>query len=168
MRRAVLIGTLAVAALDMLDCAVFYGLFRGVTLTQCFQGVASGLLGPAAFRGGWSTVLLGGLLHVFNAGAIVSVFVLASRRLPLLARRPIVSGVLYGWVAFVVMTFVVVPLSAAHTMQITLPNILNGFIEHALFVGLPSALAARAAAAAATTTAVPLPSSPNPPHLPAA
>lgn len=46
--RAVAIGSLAVAALDMLDCVVVYGPLRGVTATQCFQGVASGLLGRAS------------------------------------------------------------------------------------------------------------------------
>ena len=135
--RAVTIGACAVATLDMLDCVVVYGLLRGVTATQCFQGVASGLLGRASFQSGWPTVLLGGVLHLFNATVIVSVYYAASRRVPLLTRRPVLSAILYGCLVFVVMNFVVVPLSAARVMRITVVNLVNGFVGHILSVGLP-------------------------------
>ena len=143
-RRAVAIGAFAVATLDMLDCVVVYGLLRGVTATQCFQGVASGLLGRASFQGGWSTVLLGGVLHLFNATVIVTVYSLASRRIPLLTRRPVLSAVVYGCLVFVVMNFVVVPLSAAGVMRITLVNLVNGFLGHIIAVGLPCLWVVRA------------------------
>lgn len=135
--RAVTIGACVVATLDMLDCVVVYGLLRGVTVTQCFQGVASGLLGRASFQGGWPTVLLGGVLHLFNATVIVSVYYVASRRIPLLTRRPVLSAILYGCLVFVVMNFVVVPLSAARVMRITVVNLVNGFVGHIISVGLP-------------------------------
>lgn len=141
--RAITIGALAVATLDMLDCVVVYGLLRGVTVTQCFQGVASGLLGRASFQGGWPTVLLGGVLHFFNATVMVTVYFLASRRLPLLIRRPVLSAVLYGCLVFVVMNFVVIPLSAARMMRITWPNLVNGFLGHIIAVGLPCLWIAR-------------------------
>lgn len=144
--RRVAIGSLAVATLDMLDCIVVYGLLRGVTATQCFQGVASGLLGRASFQGGWATVLLGGVLHLFNATVIVCVYFLASKRIPLLTRRPVLSAVLYGCLVFIVMNFVVVPLSAARVMRITLVNIVNGFVGHVISVGLPCLWVVRATA----------------------
>ena len=143
-RRAVAIGALAVATLDMLDCVVVYGLLRGVTATQCFQGVASGLLGRASYQGGWPTVLLGGVLHLFNATVIVTVYFLASRRLPLITRRPVASAILYGCLVFVIMNFVVVPLSAARVMRITLVNLVNGFLGHIISVGLPCLWVVRA------------------------
>lgn len=143
-RRAVAIGAFAVAVLDMLDCVVVYGLLRGVTATQCFQGVASGLLGRASFQGGWSTVLLGGVLHLFNATVIVTVYSLASQRIALLTRRPVLSAVLYGCLVFLVMNFVVVPLSAARVMRVTLVNLVNGFLGHIISVGLPCLWVVRA------------------------
>ena len=152
-RRAVAIGALVVAALDMLDCVVVYGLLRGVTATQCFQGVASGLLGRASFQGGWSTVLLGGVVHLFNATVIVTVYALASRRIPLLTRRPVLSAVLYGCLVFVVMNFIVVPLSAARVMRMTLVNLVNGFLGHIISVGLPCLWVVRASRARETATA---------------
>ena len=152
-RRAVAIGALVVAALDMLDCVVVYGLLRGVTATQCFQGVASGLLGRASFQGGWSTVLLGGVVHLFNATVIVTVYALASRRIPLLTRRPVLSAILYGCLVFVVMNFIVVPLSAARVMRMTLVNLVNGFLGHIISVGLPCLWVVRASRARETATA---------------
>ena len=139
------IGALAVAVLDMLDCVVVYGLLRAVTATQCFQGVASGLLGRASFDGGWSTVFLGGVLHLFNASVIVSVYYFASRRIPLLTQRPVLSAILYGCLVFMVMNFVVVPLSAARVMRFTLVNLVNGFAGHIISVGLPCLWVVRAA-----------------------
>jgi hypothetical protein len=135
--RAITIGAFAVATLDMLDCVVVYGLLRGVTVTQCFQGVASGLLGRASFQGGWSTVLLGGVLHLFNAGVIVVMYLFANRRLAFLSRRPLLYAVLYGCVVFLVMNYVVIPLSTARVMRITWPNMVNGFLGHMAAVGLP-------------------------------
>jgi hypothetical protein len=142
--KAVATGALAVATLDMLDCVVVYGLLRGVTATQCFQGVASGLLGRASFQGGWSTVLLGGVLHLFNATVIVTVYALAGQWIPLLTRRPVLGAVLYGCLVFCVMNFVVVPLSAARVMRITLVNLVNGFLGHVISVGLPCLWVVRA------------------------
>jgi len=151
--RALAIGTLAVATLDMLDCIVVYGLLRGVTATQCFQGVASGLLGRDAFAGGWSTVLLGGALHLFNAAVIVTVYWLASRRVPLLARRPAFSAVLYGCFVFLVMNYVVIPVSAARVLPVTWPNMINGFLGHIVAVGLPCFVIARVTRSAESAAA---------------
>ncbi|HTH66018.1 MAG TPA: hypothetical protein VL563_15140 [Gemmatimonadales bacterium] len=75
---------------------------------------------------------------------IVSVYYAASRRVPLLTRRPVRSAVLYGCLVFVVMNFVVVPLSAARVMRITVVNLVNGFVGHILAVGLPCLWVVRA------------------------
>jgi hypothetical protein len=58
-----------------------------------------------------------------------------------------VSGILYGLAVYVVMNYVVIPLSAIgpRTAGIPLAVHINGVLIHAFGVGLPSALAARAA-----------------------
>ena len=56
-----------------------------------------------------------------------------------------ISGLLYGVVAYAVMNLVVVPLSAAGRSTFSLPVLVNGLLIHAFGVGLPSALFARAA-----------------------
>jgi hypothetical protein len=144
--RAVLIGTLTVAVLDGLDAVVFFGL-RGVPPTRIFQAIASGLLGRAAFAGGPATVLLGVALHFVVACGIVTTYVVASRYLTALARRPFVFGPLYGVAAYLVMNFVVIPLSAVTPGPRAWPVVANGVLIHILGVGLPAALFARAARA---------------------
>jgi len=146
--RAILYGGLTVGVLDGLDAIVFFGLRNGVGPLRIFKGIAGGLLGrEAAVAGGWPTALLGVLLHFTIATTIVTVFYLASRRLPFLTLRPFVWGPLYGVVVYLTMNLVVLPLSALHGTGLpqALPVLLNGVLIHIIGVGTPSALFARAA-----------------------
>jgi hypothetical protein len=150
--RALLLGALAVGTLDGLDAALFFGL-RGVAPLRVFQSIASGLLGRAAFRGGVAAALLGVLLHFTIAAGVVGVCYALARRWPALARRPLVWGPAYGLLVYAAMEGVVVPLSAAVTGPKPAAVVLNGLLIHALGVGVPSALAARAALRARAGTA---------------
>jgi hypothetical protein len=143
--RAVLFGALTVGVLDGLDAVLFFGA-RGVPATRIFQAIASGLLGPASFRGGTATALLGVALHFVIALGIVAVYHAASRRWTALARHPLAFGPLYGLAAYAVMNGIVLPLSAvAGGGPRPLPVLVNGLLIHMIGVGLPAALFARAA-----------------------
>ena len=145
-RQAVLYGTLAVGTLDALDAIVFFGLRSGARPIRIFQGIASGLIGPAARQGGWKTAVLGVALHYFIAFGIVVTYFLASRRVRLLTRHPVICGLLYGLAAYAVMNLVVIPLSKIGGPTMPPPPVLaNGLLIHMFGVGLPAALAARAA-----------------------
>lgn len=147
--KAILYGTLAVGVLDGLDAIIFFGMRSGATPGRIFQGIASGVLGrTASLQGGASTALLGVLLHFFIAFCVVTTFYLVSRGAPVLIRHAIVSGILYGLAVYVVMNYVVIPLSAIGPRAAAIPLAvhINGVLIHAFSVGLPSALAARAAA----------------------
>jgi len=143
-QRAILFGTLVVGGLDALDAIVFFGL-RGAAPTRIFQSIAAGLLGRSAFSGGLSTAALGVALHFFIAFLIVATYVLASRRVEMLTRSPIVCGLIYGVLVYLFMNLVVLPLSAAGRPTFVVPVVINGVLIHMLGVGLPSALFARAA-----------------------
>ena len=146
--RAILYGGLTVGVLDGLDAIVFFGLRNGVGPLRIFKGIAGGLLGrDAAAAGGLPTALLGVILHFTIATTIVTVFSLASRRLPFLTRRPLVWGPLYGIAVYLTMNLVVLPLSALHGTGLpsALPVLLNGLLIHIVGVGTPSALFAREA-----------------------
>jgi hypothetical protein len=146
--RALLLGGLTVGALDGLDALVFFGL-RGVSPARLFQGIASGLLGRSAFEGGMATAVLGVLLHFFIAFAVVAMYHVAARRIPGLIRQPWIYGPLYGLLVYAVMNFIVIPLSAIGARSPSTGVLLNGLLIHALGVGLPAALSARAARAKA-------------------
>jgi hypothetical protein len=142
--RAIVVGAIAVAALDILDAFVFFGM-RGVEPVRILQSIASGVLGRDAFSGGVATATLGGLLHLLIAVVVVSTYVLASRRQPALARRPLLFGPLYGLLVYGVMYGIVLPWSAAAAGPRPAAVVANGILIHVLGVGVPAALAARAA-----------------------
>jgi hypothetical protein len=144
--QAILFGTLTVGTLDALDAIIFFGLRSGAKPIRIFQGIAFGLIGPAARQGGLKTAALGVFLHYVIACGIVVAYFLVSRRVRLLTRRPVICGLLYGLVAYAVMNLAVLPLSkvGGPSMPAT-PVLVNGLLIHMFGVGLPSALFARAA-----------------------
>ena len=147
----ILYGGLAVGILDGLFALIFYGLVMDAKPLRIFQSVAAGLLGrTAAYEGGTKTFLLGILLHFVVASCIAGVYYVASRVLPLLIRHAVISGLIYGPIAYLVMNYVVVPLSAIRRSPgpKRLPIFLTEIIGHALLVGLPIALLARRSAKA--------------------
>jgi hypothetical protein len=69
--------------------------------------------------------------------------VLASMRLPILTRRPILMGLAYGLATYVVMNYVVLPLShAKHGGPFVLSTFVNNLGAHLFMVGVPLALIA--------------------------
>jgi hypothetical protein len=145
----ILYGGLVVGILDGLFALIFYGLIMGAKPMRIFQSVASGLLGKASFEGGTRTFLLGILLHFIVATCIAAVYYLASLKLPILIRHAVVCGLIYGMIAYLVMNYVVIPLSAIGSRSsFSLRLFLPAFIGHALLVGLPIALLARRSAQA--------------------
>lgn len=142
---ALLAGGALAGLLDIVFATSFWTL-KGASPLVTPQSIAAGLLGNQAFRGGISTALLGLLLHFGIALAMAMAYWLASRRLPLLVRRPLVCGALYGVLLYLIMNWVVLPLSAAPQTPFALDWWFFGSIfSHCVLVGIPIALAARVA-----------------------
>jgi len=148
------VAAVVVAVLDMVLATTFWAL-RGVAPVRVLQSVASGLVGRAAFAGGTATALLGLVLHLSIAFAMVLAYDQAARRLPWLVRRPSLWGALYGVALYLVMTCIVVPLSAAaHTMPSGAWLVASVF-SHVVLVGLPCAWFVRFAQAPSAPAAAP-------------
>ncbi|MFZ1142451.1 MAG: hypothetical protein WB781_05895 [Candidatus Sulfotelmatobacter sp.] len=137
-------GSIA-GVLDGLDAVVFYGFAYAVPPALIFQNIASGLLGPRSFRGGWLTVGLGVALHFSIAIGAAAVYYAASHLIPALFRKPWICGPAFGIGLFFFMQHVVLPLSAVHkrAAPMSLGELLDQLFSHAVFVGLPIALMAR-------------------------
>ena len=138
-------GGLIAGALDIAYAAIFWMVRAGVSPMRIFQSVAAGLLGEASFRGGAATAALGLALHFFIATTMSAAYYLAARRRPVLVERPVRFGMLYGLFLYVVMNFVVTPLSAAGSGSRDALWVGLTIAVHALLVGVPIALAARLA-----------------------
>jgi hypothetical protein len=153
MRRlqAILTGTLIVGTLDLLDAMIYFGIRNGATPVRIGQSIAAGWIGRDAFRGGFPAAMLGFATHYFIAFAIVTVYLMASRRLEILVRRPWLCGALYGIGVYFFMNRVVIPLSAIGGPQpFVLGPVVNGLFIHVFGIGIPSALVAAATERGAT------------------
>ena len=148
-RETVLYGGLIVGVLDISYAFAFWAL-RGVGPARVLRSVASGLLGAAAREGGAGVAHLGALLHILIAFTVAFVYNAASLKLPLLVRRPVPCGLIYGVLAYFFMNYVVIPLSAVprSSAPFNVTWFVCSVIAHALFVGLPPALLARYSARA--------------------
>lgn len=112
---------------------------RGIMPSRILKGIASGLLGPQAFKGGIATAALGLALHFLIAVSAAAVFYAASRKLSFMTRRPILCGVLYGVAVYFVMYWIVMPLSRFHPGH-TLSSSIVAIVTHIVCVGLPISL----------------------------
>jgi hypothetical protein len=143
--RAILYGGLIAGALDLIDALVFFGVRSGARPMGILHSIAAGFLGRDAARaGGVPTAIVGFFSHFLVAFCIVTVYVLASRVIPLLRKQWLVCGLLFGVIAYFVMTWLVVPMSNAGNGQLTFalpvtPVMINGILIHAFGVGLPAA-----------------------------
>ena len=137
--KAILWGGFVAGVLDAVDGVVAFGL-KGLSPIQVLQYIASGLLGPKSFDGGWQTALFGTVLHFGIAFSAAGVFYGASRKLLFLKRRPVLSGVLYGIAVYVFMYWVVLPLSAYHKPPFSISATIMAIVTHIVCVGLPISL----------------------------
>jgi hypothetical protein len=127
---------------DGLFATVLTVVFYRSTATRLWQGVASTLLGPAAFDGGTSTALLGVLMHfgvAFGWSAVFLLLVTRSRWIHSLLASPygtIKAASLYGPFIWMVMSLAVIPLLVHRPPAINFHWWVQ-LIGHIPFVGLP-------------------------------
>ena len=133
---------LLTAISDGLFSSVLVVAFYHSTVTRLWQGVASTLLGKAAFDGGTRTALIGLLMHFGVAFGWSAVFLFVVMRwswIRQLLASPngvVKVAALYGPFIWLVMSLVVIPLLLHR------PPAINGrwlvqLIGHFPFVGLP-------------------------------
>lgn len=139
----VLLGGGVAATLDIVYAIVRNGQ-HGKTALWVLQSVASGWMGADAFESG----ALGGAIGLASHYAILliaaAVYLAASRRLPFLLSRALMCGALFGVLVYLFMNFVVLPLSAfPYDLSYPVSRLIEGFVSHALLVGIPIALIIR-------------------------
>jgi hypothetical protein len=140
---AIFWGGLMCGVFDISQAFLAWGIQNGAKPTTILQSVASGLLGPSAFKGGASAAALGAVLHFVIAFGAATVYYVASRWIPFMTSHAVISGLLYGEMVFWFMRLVVVPLSRAPHGKFTMATLITGPIGHMFLVGLPIALATR-------------------------
>jgi hypothetical protein len=135
-------ATLLVGTLDISDAFIFYGL-RGMPPVRILQGIASGIYGRRALGMGNRSALIGLICHFIIAFCATTVFLLAACKLPL-ARRPWLYGALFGVALYIVMNYIVLPLSKIGLRPMPpLVPLVNGVAALVFCIGIPLALIAR-------------------------
>ncbi len=138
--RAIFLAWLIAGCLDISSAFAIY-LSKGIALSRGLRGIAIGLIGrEAALKGGTATAALGLGLHFFIMLGVVLVFFVASRYLPVLTRHPVISGIIYGPIVYLIMYWVVVPLSRIGPRPHTLSNDALAIAIHICLIGLPISL----------------------------
>jgi hypothetical protein len=134
---AIAVGGLIAGALDLAQACILFG--ADIPLT-----IAGGLLGPEAFRGGVGIYVLGVFLHFFIAFSAAAVYYAASRRLGFLKEHALVCGLCFGAAVELVMSLIVLPLSALHARgPYQLHDLIQGLLVHMVVVGLPISFSVR-------------------------
>jgi uncharacterized membrane protein YagU involved in acid resistance len=125
--NTILVAGLVSGTVDIGSAALINGLSPAVIL----HAIASGLIGRASFHGGAASALLGVLLQWAMAILIAVIYVAATASLPGMRRRWPLTGLIAGIVIFLVMNYLVVPLSAApFRPQFKLQSLLTAFTPY--------------------------------------
>ena len=140
--QAIVMAGLICGVLDGLS-AVGLSTAFGNGPVRMLQGIASGVLGPSALKGGAATAALGLVLHFVIAFGASVVYYSASRVLPVLISRALLCGVLYGIAVHLFMQYVVIPLSAIGRRPFVLSQFVALVIVHMVVVGPSIALSIR-------------------------
>jgi uncharacterized membrane protein YagU involved in acid resistance len=142
--KALLLCLLIAGTLDISDALIFYGL-RGVPALGLLRFIAGCLVGVSALHGGLAMAALGLAIHYTITLFWSALFLLAATRVSFLTRRAILSGLLYGGLIYILMNFVVLPLTRLppRTHHLAPAVLVNGLLALMLFMGLPIALIAR-------------------------
>ena len=139
--KPIFIATLVCGTLDIL-LAVILTLMRGRQPADMLRFVASGPF-PSATDMGASGALLGLVVHYTLMAVMVAVFVLIARSRPALLDKPLVWGLIYGLITYVVMNLIVVPLRFPAAWPPSSLSISTQLFAHIVLVGWPTAFIAR-------------------------
>ena len=138
--KVILVAGLIAGALDISYVFVY---FKVSDPLPVLRGIATGLLGPDARKGGVGTAMIGLACHFTIALGAAATFYAASRKLTVLQRWPWLVGPLYGVAVWLFMNLVVLPLDANPPKAFPAPNWMPILVAHLTCVGLPIALVVR-------------------------
>ncbi|MGA9648951.1 hypothetical protein [Pedobacter sp.] len=120
-------------------CTVFY-LKQGFSPGQVMKFIATGVYGPQAFQGGWVMVLTGLFLHFFIAFTIAWLYYMVFPNLRALNSKPVLSGIVYGGLIWIVMNIIIIPLTQVPPAPFDPKGVMVSIVWHMILVGLPIAI----------------------------
>jgi hypothetical protein len=140
----ILAAGLIVGVLDAIAANTHAYLLRGTPPATVWRYVASAVFGKSAFTGGPEMVLWGLFFHFTVATLWTALFFVAYPRIRFLSANMVLAGMAYGLFVWLMMNFVVVPLTRITTgsIQLTTGTVLMILI-HLFVIGVPISYLAR-------------------------
>lgn len=130
---AILLGGVVGGTVDIASASLISGLGPETIM----QAVASGLIGKGSFFGGAMTAGLGLFLQLAMSVLIAAIYLFVVSTLNAARRHWQLTGVIAGAVIFFVMTYLVVPLSAApFRPKISIDAFIASFVPDTFFENL--------------------------------
>lgn len=135
--RAIATATIVSGTLDLLSAFAFSAV-KSVGPLRVLQSVAAGPFGDPMLRGTSIPIAIaGGIVHYALMTVMVTIFVLAARKLPFILRQPLLWGLVYGFAIYVVMYWIVLPYRWPNLFPRTgVWDVSNALFSHLICVGL--------------------------------
>lgn len=141
MLRPIVIAASIAGTLDILSAFVFAGM-AGMKPLGVLRFVASGPFGSAATTTpGWAAIGLA--VHFAIMACMAAAYMLAASRIPALVRHPILAGLAYGVLLWLLMYWIVLPSRFGMPVPNGLWTVSNQLFSHCILTGIPIALVAR-------------------------
>jgi hypothetical protein len=131
--KTILVAGLCAGLLDGTSAVIFLAKmnFEGV-----FRYVASAVFDKAAFTGGKEMIAYGISFHFMIALCWAAVYYYLYKKIPLIRRSFIISGMAYGVMVWIVMNLLVVPLTHVQQAPFTLQSVAKNMVILMFAIGL--------------------------------
>lgn len=143
--RAIVIATTIAGTLDLL-AAFTLAVIAGGSPAGVLRGIGSAAVDAGAFDSVAVPALVGLVLHFAIMLVMASVYIVAASRAVMIDRRPLLSGIGYGILTWLVMYWLVLPARWPTRFPILAPTeIATQLFCHIVLVGIPIAFVSRQA-----------------------
>ena len=132
--------SLIVGTLDGMAASLHTYLKTGRSPEIVFRYVASGVFGAEAFTGGAGMIALGLLFHYLIATGWSVLYVFIHPYFKITGNRPWINGPLYGLYIWLMMQFLILPMSNVRPISPTVEGVVIGILIHMIVIGLTLAL----------------------------
>jgi hypothetical protein len=128
---------LIVGCLDAVAASLHAYIMRGMTPDKVFTFVASGALGQNVYAGGSIMALVGLIFHFIIAIGWTFIFYAVYPKLTILQSNKFFAGMAYGIFIWLIMNFVVIPLSLIGLRPFNATSASIQIIIHLFIIGVP-------------------------------
>lgn len=130
--------------LDILAACLQFFINTNKEPSVVFKFIASGVFGTKAFSGGVPMVIAGLIFHYIIALGFTFIFFFLYPKMRLVIKNSILTGVLYGAFVWLVMKFIVLPLSSTPPQPFTYTGSVIAMVILIVCIGIPlSVIAAK-------------------------